>query len=359
MLMFGWLSEVSRVLQYRRRPIQRRLRQLQNASSARLRTVSQQTEALEPRLLLSASDGMYTAVDTSVAVPVSDLLANDAGDKTTLQISENPIHGTLDLTNNVVTYSPENGYSGVDRFCYQSNDSSEIVPVTVTVGDAGGQDHTSATELALVPDNAISVSGQIGDGSVSPDADAFAISLDVGDQVALGVFGTKSNGFYSGQQLDPKIDIRDGNGNLLIAVDDSRDENGEMSPNPLVKFQAPGTGTYYVRVQASGAGGGDDAGGGFSNPGGAQSYRMDLSHVTGTLPQVEQEKFTLDGEDSTSGFTNSILAGSVTGRKADVPTIVQIDVNADGKPDVETSGSPTVRSHSRWPHWICGSAPPS
>jgi subtilisin-like proprotein convertase family protein len=109
------------------------------------------------------SDTAETNKDTAVTVSV---LANDSdadGDALTVTSLSNPAHGSVAANaDNTVTYTPETGFAGEDRFTYSAKDKavSSTADVTVLVGKV--REIYSAEPQAPIPDgNATGLSSGI------------------------------------------------------------------------------------------------------------------------------------------------------------------------------------------------------
>ena len=107
------------------------------------------------------------------------------------------------------------------------------------VDDYGG---TIATAAPLT----VGVSGQSGSGIIErlTDVDAYSFTSD-GGRMIVNVSPTTPSA------LAPKVEIYDGAGNLLAAMDDTRQRNTNNNVETLA-FDAPVAGTYYVMVKSHG-----------------------------------------------------------------------------------------------------------
>ncbi len=92
------------------------------------------------------------------------LTASDVnGDTLTLEIVDNPLHGTLsefDEDTGEVIYGPEEGYAGPDSFSFKANDGSEDSSATVislTIVSAGEPPVVSDLEVAASEDNQLTI----------------------------------------------------------------------------------------------------------------------------------------------------------------------------------------------------------
>ena len=107
------------------------------------------------------------------------------------------------------------------------------------VDDHGG---TIATAAPLT----VGGSGQSGGGIIErlTDVDAYSFTSD-GGRMIVNVNPT------SPSALAPKVEIYDGSGNLLAAIDDTRQRNTNNNVETLA-FDAPVAGIYYVMVKSHG-----------------------------------------------------------------------------------------------------------
>lgn len=86
----------------------------------------------------AVADGLTTSVGTAVTV---NPILNDSdpdGDALTLQSYTQPVNGTVTRSGDVLTYTPDSGFSGNDVFNYVVADSegnTRTGNVSVTVGD--------------------------------------------------------------------------------------------------------------------------------------------------------------------------------------------------------------------------------
>jgi len=99
---------------------------------------------------VAADDFGTTPAETPV--DFDDLLANDHGTSLAIVSTTNGAHGTVAVADGVVTYTPEDGYSGSDSFTYtvrDGNGSESTAAVAVTVTPVAGPD--AATTYADTP----------------------------------------------------------------------------------------------------------------------------------------------------------------------------------------------------------------
>jgi Bacterial Ig domain len=86
-------------------------------------------------------DTYNATTNTTLRVAAPGILANDAGKAPlTAMLAGGPAHGSLALTNNGgFSYTPANGFSGMDSFTYQCSDgqtTSQVATVTLTVNNS-------------------------------------------------------------------------------------------------------------------------------------------------------------------------------------------------------------------------------
>ncbi len=131
-----------------------------------------------PEQLNTVDDTATTPEDTAVTV---DILANDTGIPTdgVLTVTD-PIHGTVvvddngtpdDITDDLVTYTPETGYNGEDSFTYTvcgTADTCDSATVTITVGTPE-QLNTVDDTAATPEDTAVTVDILANDTGIPTD----------------------------------------------------------------------------------------------------------------------------------------------------------------------------------------------
>ena len=86
-------------------------------------------------------DNYVATTNMTLHVPAPGILANDAGTAPlTATLVSSPTYGSLTLTNNGgFSYTPTNGFSGMDSFTYQCSDgqtTSLVTTVTITVNNS-------------------------------------------------------------------------------------------------------------------------------------------------------------------------------------------------------------------------------
>ncbi len=118
---------------------------------------------------VAVADTVQTASGSALSIPVATLLANDTdADGDTLTITgvaagASP-HGSVQLANGVITYTPTAGFTGWDSFTYTVSDGHVATPVAGTVS------------VAVTTTTSTSTTGTSGN-------DSYDFSLRVGPQV--------------------------------------------------------------------------------------------------------------------------------------------------------------------------------
>jgi VCBS repeat-containing protein len=136
---------------------------------------------------LAQDDVAATSQGVAVAVEI-DVLANDTdveSDALSIAGLGAAAHGTVEIVNGQVRYTPGSGFSGVDSFTYDVSDGQELDRGLVTVNVAAGNHAPSAKDDAysLDEDTALSIGepGVLGN-DVDPDGDALTAALVTGPQ---------------------------------------------------------------------------------------------------------------------------------------------------------------------------------
>jgi len=83
---------------------------------------------------VAEDQSVTTPEDTAIGIT---LVATDAGDdELTYEIVDEPTHGTVDLVDDVATYTPDLDYHGMDSFTFKANDGnddSNLATVSITI----------------------------------------------------------------------------------------------------------------------------------------------------------------------------------------------------------------------------------
>jgi len=213
---------------------------------------------------LANEDFFSTTEELSLQVAAPGVLGNDSdSDGTALSaiLHDNPLSGTVVLNaDGSFTYTPENGFSGVDRFYYRANDgnsNSDLTTVTITVyprNDApvAVNDTFIATEDTTLTVTALGVL----QNDVDDDGDILAASLVVPPLhgtltlFADGGFEYAAYPNYSGpdqfiyRATDGELTSNDAVVNITVApVQDVPTGNADMystQENTPISIPAPG-----------------------------------------------------------------------------------------------------------------------
>ena len=170
----------------------------------------------------AVADGVADNVSTSILTGVTfSPLTNDnfEGTPSVTAISA-PLHGVALLLGNSITYTPALGYSGIDTFTYTvtSGGVTEIIPITVTVGDNAPTGPASLGSLATVDKGLVLIN----------------VGLQFQDPDLLDVLRFTATGLPAGLSIDPLL------GTINGIVDGHASVNG-----------VNGSGTYNVVVTAT------------------------------------------------------------------------------------------------------------
>jgi subtilisin family serine protease len=170
---------------------------------------------------VAKDDSATTEYETAVTV---DVLANDTdadGDSLSIQSYTAPAHGTVARNGDKLTYTPENGFSGDDRFTYTISDGEDEATATVSI---------TVNEKAEDPNNAPVAE----DDSATTEYET-AITIDVlandtdadGDSLSIASHTAPQNGTVTqdGDKLTytPK-DGFSGDDSFTYTITDGKDE---------------------------------------------------------------------------------------------------------------------------------------
>ncbi len=123
-------------------------------------------------------DTLTTALNTALVISVAaDLLINDTdpnGDALNLSSFIQPLNGTLtDNGDGTLTYTPNNGFSGIDTFTYTVTDGGFTSQASVLIGVGNSDPAPVVDEVSTDEDSAVLVS-VLGNDS-DPDGDAIMV----------------------------------------------------------------------------------------------------------------------------------------------------------------------------------------
>ncbi len=191
------------------------------------------------------TDSASVTTGSSLSFPVATLLANDTDvdgnvlTVTGVAMGANP-HGTVQLVNGVVTYTPTAGYTGADSFTYYVSDGVIASPVAGTVNVSVTTATSTYTSGSAGPDvfdfstrtGPQLIAGNDGDDTITGGMAADTINGGVGNDVLRGgpggdalTGGTGADRFvftasdFSATTLDSITDFQ-GVGNGAVAGDD-------------------------------------------------------------------------------------------------------------------------------------------
>lgn len=160
------------------------------------------------------------------------LCRHSSGRGTTTEDGTNPLHGEIDGAAFAAAFAM-NAFS--DRgFSIEKGSPPPLVPGLETpMADtiAGDASTTATLTVGSTLNSAIDTSG---------DHDWVAIDLVAGESYAFSLTGVGPSGLS-----DPKLHLRDSDGNILTTNDD-----GGPGLNSLINFTATETGTYYLDAHA-------------------------------------------------------------------------------------------------------------
>jgi len=131
-----------------------------------------------------------------------DVLVNDSdldGDSLNLEFVVQPAHGTVSISANKVSYTPETGYSGTDSFEY-----------TVSDGNGGT---ASATVDLIVIDQTAHLEIDITTSERSAGKNIFVKATAI---VTTGIPNASVRGVWSGAATDADIGTTDAYGNITL-----------------------------------------------------------------------------------------------------------------------------------------------
>ncbi len=142
---------------------------------------------------VAVDDSANTLINTSVGVSV---LANDTdpdGDTLSVASVTQPAHGSVSVTANVATYTPANGFTGVDAFTYTISDGRggiDTATVTIAILSQPNLPPNAADDSVVTPNNTpISIAVLAND--TNPDGDA--LNLTALTQPANGSVTSSNN----------------------------------------------------------------------------------------------------------------------------------------------------------------------
>jgi len=216
---------------------------------------------------VASDQSVTTPEDTSVDITLS---ATDAdGDSLTYSIVDVPSHGTVTLSGNTATYTPDANYNGADSFTFNANDGTDdsntaTVSITVSaVNDAPVADPNgpyTGTEGIPVTFN--------GSGSYDPDGNIDSYDWDFGDENS-GSGVDPSHTYTQDGIYTVTLTVRDNDGatdsnsttvvvgNIApsVTIHSPPSVTNDSTPQLYATFDQIATSTWYVIDGAAGTGG--------------------------------------------------------------------------------------------------------
>ncbi|MBU2975675.1 Ig-like domain-containing protein [Zobellia sp. B3R18] len=284
------------------------------------------------------------------AIDVSGEINDPENDNLTVAIGGGPFNGSATISGTIITYTPNNGFSGNDAITYTVNDGNNptvSATLTVQVSAVANQPPTANDFTATVAGNSsnndIDVSGEIND----PENDNLAVGIGSGPSNGNATISgtiisyTPNNGFSGDDVIT--YTVNDGNSPVVsatltitvlnIAPNAVASGPSSAAPNSLVSFAGdgssdanPDTLTYLWNF-------GD---GNFSN-------EMNPTHTYTSTGDYDVELTVNDGKGGSDSMTISIsietpitfnrTTGVYTAPAGSNVTIEIVTTNATGKGD--------------------------
>lgn len=167
------------------------------------------------RGVTAVNDYATTAANTPVNITV---LANDTGNGLGVQTISQGSNGTVYCDNNVLKYTPNNGFIGTDTFTYTVHDLDGKISsatVTVNVGNGGG---TSSSYITTVPDNvSTGVSTPININPLANDTSSYNYTLSL---IALSTCSHGSASYINNTVIYTPSSDYSGTDNITYTVSD-------------------------------------------------------------------------------------------------------------------------------------------
>ena len=238
--------------------------------------------------LTAVSDTFYVEENSSsveLAVLLNDVDPN--GSSLSVPAVTSPSNGSssygygYSANDEVVFYTPNSAYTGLDSLSYDVSSYSETATGTVNL-DVHGVDNTlaQARPLTLVSGAELQTGGVIGDGPQSwSDVDLFSVSLNAGDVLDIDVDALVTDSSGSLGNLDAYLRLFDASGFELSSNDSGIDPDSASSSDPFLSYTAGTAGTYYIGVSDSYSTSYDPnySGGGSSYSYGAYELQLNLT----------------------------------------------------------------------------------
>ncbi|WP_276166071.1 Ig-like domain-containing protein [Zobellia alginiliquefaciens] len=198
-------------------------------SMTKVYSVTVTTVANEPP---TANDFTVNVITNSVnnSIDMEPHIGDPENDNLTVGIGTGPANGTATISGTVITYTPDNGFSGEDEITYTVNDGNNpavsgtlTIEVNAAVNEPPTANDFTATVDANSSNNAIDVSGEIND----PENDNLTVGIGTGPANGTATISgtvityTPDNGFSGDDEII--YTVNDGNnpavsGTLTIEV---------------------------------------------------------------------------------------------------------------------------------------------
>ena len=202
----------------------------------------------------SVDDLAFAYVDTSSSSTGADSQLNVyANDTTTLiEFDDDDGPSLSSVAAGAVVPQAGNVYFRINEF----GDNGEITPYLLLVimldpsTDSAAETESNDSAATATPISAVMMTGAIV-STTAPDVDFYSFNALAGDNVAVILDDDPED---NGNLFDSELDILDTDGVTILAAGD---DNSGNAGNAAGAVSIPADGTYYVRVQDGGFGGGD------------------------------------------------------------------------------------------------------
>ncbi|MRX65950.1 Ig-like domain-containing protein [Maribacter luteus] len=302
-----------------------------NAATEVIRTVTVNAVANEPP---TATDFSVSVLSNSTdnSIDVYDHIADAENDPLTITIADgSPANGTATISGTVISYTPNNGYTGNDVITYLVDDGNNVAvsaTITVTVSD------NASPEITLIGGDMTLTVGDtyIEEGATAMDAEDLDISGDI--VIDASAVDTNTAGSYQ-----VTYNVTDSDGNPATEVLRTVTVNAVVNEAPTAVSIANSTGgTAPLTVEFNNSGSSDPDGSivltnwdfGDGSSGNTGGFPRTVSH-TFSAPGTYTVTLTVtdDGTPALSGTVTNIITVTAANQ---APTAVDDDfmVSADG-----------------------------
>ncbi|MDO6518100.1 Ig-like domain-containing protein [Zobellia uliginosa] len=160
----------------------------------------------------TANDFTFTVPGNSNnnAIDVSGQISDPENDGLTVGIGSGPANGTATVSGMIISYTPNNGFSGEDQITYTVKDPSNpevSATLTITVTNLA-PDAVASGPSSAAPNSLVSFTGS---GSSDPNGDSLTYSWDFGDGNTSNEMNP-SHTYTSSGDYDVELTVNDGNG---------------------------------------------------------------------------------------------------------------------------------------------------